>query len=68
MPALTAPVPVSIAQLINNHARLIEQRDKMLDILRELVSDVERNGIDKTCDEWFDIYVTYEKAKALVSR
>lgn len=30
MPALTAPVPVSIAQLINNHARLIEQRDRLL--------------------------------------
>ena len=36
MPTLTAPVPVSIAQLINNHVRLIEQRDRLLEALERI--------------------------------
>ena len=54
-------------QLIHKYARVVEQRDAMLAILEELIADVESNGVTETEDEWFDVYVTYKKAKAFVS-
>lgn len=64
---MSQPMPESFERLIDNFARVIEQRDAMLDILEELIADVESNGVTETEDEWFDVYVTYKKAKAFVS-
>jgi len=64
---VSQPMPESFERLIDNFARVIEQRDAMLDILEELIADVESNGVTETEDEWFDVYVTYKKAKTLVS-
>ena len=64
---MSQPIPESFERLIDNFARVIEQRDAMLAILEELIADVESNGVTETEDEWFDVYVTYKKAKAFVS-